>query len=136
MTCLDNRGYCDEHYFVSNSNKFGVYRLGDERLALPIEHKEVKVHRFETAIGYINVVYICKDEYDKYLLKLELADYFKKTNPDIKKMSYMSFDKIIVDNNYVLLHGENGAYLYCWYTGKIIHTFELTVEVIMDEKSE
>ena len=63
MTCLDNRGYCDEHYFVSNSNKFGVYRLGDERLALPIEHKEVKVHRFETVIGYINVVYICKDEY-------------------------------------------------------------------------
>lgn len=134
VTCLDNRGYCDNHYFVSNKDKSGVYRLGDERLALPVEYKEVKVHRFDTANGYINVAYICKSEDDKYSLQLELADYFKQTNPDIEKTSYMSFDNVIFDNEYILLQGGNGAYLYRWYTGKLIHTFEPTVEVIMDEK--
>lgn len=132
---LDNKGYSYEYYFISNNDKVGVYRLGDERLSLPIEHKEVKVHRFTTANGYINVAYICKSDDDKYSLKLELADYFKKTNPDIEKITHISFDNIIFDNNYVFLQGENAAYLYSWYTGKLIHTFESTVEVIMDEKN-
>ena len=30
--------------------------------------------------------------------------------------------------------GGNVAYLYSWYIGKLIYTFESTVEVIMDEK--